>query len=156
MNRIRKADIPDMSAIVELGRELLDRSVFADAKQDETKFKRTVAGMMGHKNGVVLVVVDDENKPQGFLFGVIEDLFFSTQRYATDVAVYVRDGYRQYAPKLYKEFIRWAENKPKVFNIQMAQSSGIGDHQRWCLLMEKLGFTGVGSFYMKRVAKCHK
>jgi len=73
MSGIRLADIPDMADIVDLGRELLEASVYAGLKPDEQKFKMTIAGLMGHKKGIVLVVVDDNNKPQGFLAGITDE-----------------------------------------------------------------------------------
>ena len=154
MSGIRLADIPDMADIVDLGRELLESSVYAGLKPDEQKFKMTIAGLMGHKKGIVLVVVDNDNKPQGFLAGITDEYGFSRACFATDMWTYVRPGYRRYAYRLYNKFIAWAKTKPRVAFIELAQSSGMGDHDRWCRLMEKLGLSRVGSLYMMRVKKC--
>ncbi len=151
MSGIRLADIPDVRAIVELGRELLEQSVYAGIKPDEQKFRMLVAGLIGNKRGAVFVVVDDEDKPQGFLLGIIDELFFSTQRFATDMAVYVREGYRQHAPALYKRFLKWAESKPRVVQITMGISSGMPGIERAGKLYESFGFSPVGGLYMKRV-----
>lgn len=154
MSGIRVADIPDMAAICDMGRELLAGSVYADIKPDEQKFKMTIAGLMGHRKGLVLVVVDDDNQPQGFLAAITDEYGFSKACFATDLWTYVRPGYRRYAYRLYGKLIAWAKTKPKVAFIELAQSSGMGDHSRWCKLMEKLGLTRVGSLYMMRVEKC--
>ena len=151
MAHVRLADIPDIDAIVELGRELLSKSVYQGIKPDEQKFKVTVAGLIGHKRGVVYVIVDDDNKPQGFFLGMVEELFFSSKQYATDLAVYVRDGYRNLAPRMYNKFIAWAKNKPKVVEITLGVSSGIGDTERVGDLYEKLGLSRVGGLYLMRV-----
>ena len=137
MSGIRKADIPDVKAIVALGYELKDQSIYKDIKTDEQKFRMTIASLIGHKRGIVLVVVDDDDVPQGFLAGVIEEYGFSVYRYATDMWTYIRKPFRQYSYRLYNQFITWAKTKPKVVFIEMAQSSGIGDHERWCKLMGK-------------------
>lgn len=154
MSGIRLADIPDMQRIYELGLELLEASSYKGIKHDQQKFKTLVAGLMGSKQGRVLVVVDDNNIPQGFLIGVIDEYFFSHSRFATDLATYISSGFERYALRLYKSFIDWAKTKPKVMDITFAHSSGIGDFDRWCRLMEKLGLKKNGSFYTMRIAPC--
>lgn len=151
MSGIRLADIPDVRRIYELGLELLESSAYQGIKYDEVKFKTFVAGLIGSKNGRVLVVVDDNDVPQGFFLGIVDDLFFSRMRFATDMAVYITKGYRRYAYRLYKTFIQWAKTKPRMYEIMFAQSSGMGDHDRWCKLMIKLGLTQQGSIYTMRV-----
>ena len=154
MSGIRLADIPDMQRIYELGLELLEASSYKGIKHDDQKFKTLVAGLMGSKKGRVLVVVDDNDVPQGFLLGVIDEYFFSQYRFATDLAVYIKQGFERYALRLYRMFIDWAKTKPKVMDITFAHSSGMGDFERWCRLMEKLGLTKNGSFYTMRVLLC--
>ncbi len=150
MSGIRLADIPDIKHIYKLGLELISDGAYKGIKHDEQKFKTTVAGLIGSKLGRVYVVVDDADIPQGFFLGIVDDLFFSRYRYATDMAVFIRKGFRQYAYRLYKLFIEWAKTKPRLFEISFAQSSGMGDHLKWCKLMERLGLERNGSFYTMR------
>ncbi len=150
MSGIRLGDIPDIKHICNVAEELLNNSAYAGIKPDEMKFKKTVASMMAYKSGLVLVVVDDDNIPQGFLLGMVEELFFSKEQYSTDLAFYVREGYRGYVPKMLKRFIKWSKNKPKVSMIMMAVTSGIGDHLRIGKLYEKLGFNQSGSYWIMR------
>jgi len=154
MSGIRIADIPDMKALCELAQELLDQSFYADIKPDEQKFKTTMAGLMGHKRGIVLVVVDDDDKPQGFLAGIVDEYAFSRYRYATDMWTYIRKSYRRHAFRLYSKFIDWAKAKPRVVMIELAMSSGNTGYDRWCKLMERLGFNRVGSLFMLRIEQC--
>jgi len=153
MSGIRLADIPDMDAICELGRELLSQSVYANIKPDDEKFRLFVAGLMGLKNGSVLVVVDDEDKPQGFMLGMVEELFFSRQRMATDLAVYVREGYRHLAPHMFKKFIKWAESKARMSQITLGISSGIGGEERTGKMYENLGLNRVGGIFVKIIER---
>lgn len=148
MSGIRIGDIPDVKAIEALGLELLANSVYSKVKPDNVKFKQTVASLMGSKKGIVLVVVDDQDQPQGFLLGIVDDLFFSQERYGTDLAVYVREGYRHHAAKLLKQFVAWAKSKPKVAHIAMGVSSGIGDIDRVGRIYERLGMSRVGGIYV--------
>jgi hypothetical protein len=147
MSGIRLGDIPDMKAIVDLGMELLHESDFSDVAPDVPKFKLMVANMMGQKSSRVIVVVDDDDKPQGFLLGIIDDLFFSRKRYGTDIAFYIRKDYRHLAPKVLKSFIDWAKSKPKVVRVTLGISSGIGDFERVGEMYGKLGLHKVGGIY---------
>lgn len=150
MSGIRLGDIPDMDAITELGEELLSQSVYADCAMDRQKFRTLVAGMMGSKHTVVLLVVDDNDKPQGFLLGLIDDLFWSRKRYATDLAFYIRKGYRHLAPRVIKRFMAWAKKKPRVAHISMGIASGMGDLDRVGKMYESLNMSRVGGIYYKR------
>lgn len=149
MSGVRLADIPDIKEIYKLGKELLELSVYSNIKDDEVKFKTFVAGLMGIKTGTVLVIVDDDDKPQGFMLGIVEELFFSKKRMATDLAVYVREGYRHLAPKMFKEFIKWAESKSRMAQITLGISSGIGDTERVGKMYNSLGFAQTGGIYVK-------
>ncbi len=150
MSGIRLGDIPDMKAICDLGQELLDQSVYEGIPPDESKFKRLVAGMMGSNNGLVLVVVDDDDNPQGILLGMIDELFFSRYRVVTDLAVYIRKGYREWAPRLIKRLEAWGREKPRVIGASLGISSGIGDFKRIGRMYELQGLHQVGSIHFKR------
>ncbi len=151
MSGIRLADIPDIDAICKLGEELLADSVYKDIKPDPQKFRMFLAGMMGNNKGIVLVVTDDHDRPQGFLIGMIEELFFSKRRMATDLAVYIRKEYRNLGGSLIKRFINWAESKPRVVQIMLGISSGSGDFDRVGAMYESFGLSRVGGIYVKRI-----
>ena len=153
MSKVRLADIPDMDAICELGREMHEQSVYAEIKPDEPKFRMFLAGLMGIKGGIVLVIVDDDDKPQGFIAGAMEELFYSRQRMATDIGVYVRESYRHLAPAMYKKFIAWAESKTRMSQITLGISSGIGDPERTGKMFESLGLSRVGGIFVKIVKR---
>lgn len=149
--RIREADIPDMDAIVTLARELHQMSRYKNVKPEEKQFKLTVANLMGSKNGRVMLVVDENDEPQGFMISVIMELWFSRQKYCTDFATYVREGHRQHAFRLYRDCIKWAKTKPKVIDIDFSRSSGIDDNGRWDLMMDRLGLEKAGTIWTMRV-----
>ena len=151
MSGIRLADIPDIDEICVLGAELLAHSVYADIPPDESKYRLFVAGLMGMKKGAVWVAVDDDDKPQGILLGLVCDLWYSRHNYATDVGFYVRDGYRNLVPGMIKRFMAWVEVKPRVAYIELGISSGIGDLERVGKLYESFGLSRVGGIYFKKV-----
>jgi len=154
MSGLRLGDVPDIKAIWELAVELRDDSSYAGIKADKEKFTRLVANMMNDKTSRVIVVVDDNDQPQGFLLGLVEELFWSRSRYGTDLAVYVRKGYRHLVPRMFKEFIKWAESKPRVVRIMFGLSSGVGSEERTGKMYTTLGLSSVGGIYMKEVKAC--
>ncbi len=153
MTRVRIADIPDIKEIYILAKELHEQSIYSNIKSNEEKFKMLVAGLMGSKTGIVLVIVDHNDKPQGFLLGVIQELFFSKARMATDIAIYSRKLFRKLAVEMINKFIKWAESKPRIVQITLGISSGIGNSLRIGLLYERLGFRHTGGIYVKLVGE---
>lgn len=154
MSGIRLGNIPDIDAIVELALEVKEQSVYAGIKLDHPKFRLLVASMMGDKTSRVIVIVDDDDKPQGFMLGLVEELFFSRSRYATDLAVYVRKGFRNLAPAMFRSFMQWALTKPRVVRIMFGISSGVGDPERTGKMYQTLGMSPCGGIYSKEVQSC--
>jgi hypothetical protein len=155
MSGIRLGDIPDMDAICDLATELQGQSLYDGIEPDPTKFKMLVANMMGDKTSRVILIVDDDDKAQGFMLGMVEEFFFSRRRYATDIAVYVRKGYRHLAPSMYRKFIDWAITKPRVDRIMFGLSSGIGNPNRVGeMFVNSFGMMSCGGIYMKEVKPC--
>ncbi len=152
MSGIRLGDIPDIDAIVELSHEIKEQSVYAGIKIDNAKYRLLIARMMSDKTSRVIVVVDDDDRPQGFMLGLVEDLFFSRARYATDLVVYVRKGFRNLAPIMFRSFMQWAKTKPRVVLIMFGISSGVGDPQRTGELYQSLGLSLCGGIYSKEVS----
>lgn len=151
MSGIRLGDLPDMGKIVDLGLELLEQSAYTGIKPDALKFRKLVGSMMLSKNGRVWVIVDDNDEPQGFLLGMVTELFFSRDKYATDIAVYVREKYRGYAPDMFQQFITWAKSKPRVKEIKLGISSGMDSTERTGKFYESMGFNDAGGLYTMRV-----
>jgi hypothetical protein len=155
MSGIRLGGVTDIPAIWELALELQKEGPsYKDIPPSKEKFVRLVANMMHLNSCRVTVVVDKDDKVQGFLLGMIEEFFWSTRRYATDMAVYVRAGFKHHVPRLFREFIKWAESKPRVVRIILGLSSGIGSEKRTGKMYTKLGLSNVGGIYLKEVIPC--
>lgn len=147
MSGIREADIPDVKHIAELGVELLESSIYKDIKPDLSKFKTIVANLIVSNQGYVLVVVDDNDKPQGYFVGMLTDLYYSKDRFASDLSFYIRKEYRHFAPRVIKKFIAWVKTKPRVAYTALALASGSDDSNRSGLMYEKIGLSNVGGIY---------
>jgi len=150
MYKVREAKFEDLLKIHELAKELLENSVYRGIEMDDTKFKRIVVMLMSSKLGKVFVVVDAADVPVGFLVGMVEDLFFSKKKYATDLCIYVKDEARAYGAFLVQRFVQWAKTIPSVVEITMGISSGIGDIDRVGEMYKKIGFTHTGGLYVMR------
>ena len=154
MSGIRLGDIPDIDAIVELSYEIKEGSSYAGIKMDEPKYRLLIANMMNDKTSRVILIVDDDDKAQGFMLGLVEELFFSRSRYGTDLVVYVREGFRNLAPAMFRAFIKWALSKPRVVRIMFGISSGVGDPARTGKMYQSFGMLPVGGIYSKEVNSC--
>lgn len=142
-----------MGKIVDLALELFEKSAetYDNIKPEKLKFRKLVGNMMLSKNGRVWVVVDDNDELQGYFLGMVTEFFFSNDKYATDVSIYVRDKYLNHAPKMINRFIKWAESKPKVRQVKLGVSSGMATSERTGKFYESMGFDNVGGLYIKRV-----
>jgi hypothetical protein len=150
MVTVREALVPELPAIHELAKELLEKSAYNGIVMDDQKFKRTAAFCLGSALGMALVVVDGEGVPQGFLLGMVDELFFSRSRYASDLCMYVRPPFRSAAPKMIRMFVDWAKTIPGVVQISLGISSGIGNAARTGRMYEHIGFNHVGGIYHMR------
>lgn len=152
MHRVRDARVEDILRIYDLGLELLDDSFYRGIKVNDTKFKRTVAMLIGSKLGKVLVIADEQDIAQGFLVGMADELFFSNSKFVTDLCMYARPDARYMAGFMIKRFLRWGMSVKGVVEITLGISSGMGDPERIGRIYERLGLTRVGGLYMMRVA----
>ena len=89
-------------------------------------------------------VAEHDKKITGFMLGVVDTLWWSRDRYASDLIFYSEragDGLR-----ILRRFIEWANSVPRVVEITCAQSSGI-NVERSSLIYERAGFTKVGGLW---------
>jgi len=151
--RVREGDTDDISGIIELLKELHVESVFKDVPFSDSTTRQFILTMMGIKDGTILVVADDKDRPQGVMIGMIDSLFFSKKRYATDVVFYVRDAAAQQAPWMVKRFRRWAKGRPGVYKLMMGISSGIDNEGRTEQLYEALGLEKIGGLFIQEIKR---
>lgn len=151
--RIRAGEIKDIPHIHRLGKELLESSAYGGIQMNDLKFKKTVANCISSKLGCCFVADDSDGVPAGFILGVADTPFYSDERFATDLAFYVRPEARSLGAWLATRFLRWARSVPGVTDISMAISSGMGDVDRIGHMYERLGMKRVGGLYTMRIQK---
>lgn len=148
--RIRAGDIKDIPRIHVLAKELLDASAYGGTVMNDLKFKKTVANCIASKLGCCFVAVNSDDVPEGFILGVADTPFYSDERFATDLAFYVRPQARSAGAWLALRFVRWARSVRGVTDISMAISSGMGDVERIGRMYERMGMRRVGGLYTMR------
>ncbi len=140
---IRKAQVADLPALMELGERLHEKSPYADVPTDLQTCANTLGHCISNAFGFAMVAEKD-GKITGLLLGAAVPLWFSRRRSASDIVTYAEspgDGYR-----LIKAFLKWAWSVPLVVEVTMAQSSGI-DTDRMSVLYEHAGLERVGNIY---------
>lgn len=139
---IRPATIEDFPQWYALVTRLRDRTPYAGIAADQPTVAKMYSQCLNSKLGCVFVA--DRNAIRGTIMGVAQTLWWSTKRYATDLAFYSEspgDGRR-----LLRAFIDWAWQVPGVVEVTLGQSSGI-DVDRTARLYERAGMIRVGAIY---------
>jgi len=148
---IREAEVADIGQIHELAKELVAESVYRGIEMDDNQFKRTIATQIGSRAAAVFVVVDYDGAVQGFLVGMVQQLFWSKSKFATDLCTYVRPEARHIGGFMVRRFIKWAKGMPGVVEITLGISSGIGDVARVGRMYERMGLEHVGGLHVMRI-----
>ena len=142
---IRAAESKDISAIYEVALEAHAKSNYKNVPVDEKTLRQLILMMIYDKNSCVYVT-EDAVGVNGFVLGMVEELFFSRKRYGTDLMIYARkpmDGVR-----LLRKLTEWIKTKPRDVEITLGITSGIGDPERTGKLYEAMGYEPIGGMYM--------
>ncbi len=146
---IRLAKAEDIPQLITLGERAIKETGYP-TKLDRKKTKQMLfhAILQQIKNGPIRIwVVDVGESVVGIFIGQIDTLYFSRDKYATDLLFYVLPEHRGNGPLLVKRFLKWVGQHSKVVDITLQQSSGI-EVARTDRLYKKLGFKNVGGCYV--------
>lgn len=139
---IRQARVLDVHQVYDLCYGLHGESSYSHIPIDENKFKRLFAQTVCSKQAFVWVAVYD-GEITAVLIGIMDEVFFSRKKYATDVLFYSKKG----GAYLLKRFIKWAKGQPSVVDLRLGISSDSGNVERVGQLYEKQGLKNVGGLY---------
>lgn len=153
MAKIRRMLLKDMPQVLAMGRACAAESPrYRDKGWEDTKVEKLLKGIMaGDINHGLFVAENDEHQLVGMALGVIGTYFFSSERYATDLVVYVAPGLRGgITPiRLIKALEEWAQGAG-VRELLLGVSTGINPEQAVCVY-EKLGFKMAAQSLTKEV-----
>jgi len=106
---------------------------------------------MEHNAQHILLVAERNSLVVGVLGGVMQPMFHTRKKYATDVFFYVRPEGLGAGLQLARHFIAWARSHRGVREIFMASSSPAVDHCLQDRLYAHLGFTPMGRVFRMEV-----
>lgn len=142
---IREAKPEDITGALEVGGNTLKRSTY-NSTLDPLIARKVMARFINDKTSLMLIA-EHEEKIVGFMMCLIEQHWFSKDRYASDLCFCVDPQHGNYAPLMIKRFIKWAKRDHKVKDIMLGISSGLDKDERTGRMYEKLGFSKVGGIY---------
>lgn len=141
---IRAATLQDLPRLVDLGRVMHSESRFACIEFVPAKLEATLRSVIA--TGGVFVAERDGVVIGGFA-GVVVEYFFSTDRMACDLAIFVepnkRGGFA--AAALISAFKVWARRQGAK-RIELGVSTGVHADKTGALF-ERLGLTREGALY---------
>jgi len=144
---IRKAEFKDVSAIMEVAKEMHQKSLSISVPVDSKLLRNNLQVCILSAEHFVLVV-ELEGKIEGALIGVTHQLWYSKKKQATDLFFYVTDRGTGWGAKMMRRFISWAKDNPGVREIMLGTTSGIGDVERTKKLYERMGATRIGDTFV--------
>lgn len=153
---IRLASAEDIPQLLDIGEKAIKESGhparFDRKKTRQMIFNLILAQRKGNNHRVW--VLFNSGVVCGVFIGQIDTLYFSQDKYATDLIFYVLPEHRGHGVKLVRKFVEWASSHKKVVDITLQQSSGI-DMERTSKLYARIGFKLVGGCFVKyaRVGK---
>jgi GNAT superfamily N-acetyltransferase len=148
MTAARFASVDDVPRILEILAKMHAESRYAEWPIDPDKLQQLVHGLIDHEDGACLVA-QDSGEIIGVMLGLVTEFFFSRERMATELLLYVVPGKRGSwaAVRLAHRFIEWAGATDAV-EIQAGVSAGIAnkDAERF---YSSLGFASLGLSFSK-------
>lgn len=147
---IRCADQTDLTELVRLGRLMHAESNYAPLVFSEVVYRHFLQAVIDHDNGCVLVA-ERNHGLIGVYIGVVANAFFSTDKVANDVLLYVEPHFRggMTAMRLIKAFEQWAVEQGAV-QIRPGISVG-GEIDVAARLYRAAGFETAGYAFLKNL-----
>lgn len=153
MTNVRTATLDDVSALVSLGRVMHRESPrFSRFPFSAEKVEALVRGMIGNPAGAVIFVAEERDQGiVGMFGGIVAEHYFTTSKFATDVAVFVSQAYRGGSafPRMLQAFEAWAVDRG-AFEIAPGISTEVSP-ERTLALYQKKGYRLSGHLTVKYV-----
>lgn len=144
---IREAKVDDITRIINLGGEIIRQSKYLPDYQP-LKARKALALFINAAKSCVFVA-EVEGQVEGFIIGAVDDYWWSSAQYASDMGFYVSEQHRGFAKPLINAFEEWVKRFPKVRDITLAVSSGVEGVERTGRFYQRLGYEQVGGMYTK-------
>ena len=152
MIKIRRATQEELPVLLDMAEAMHAESPrYRDIPLSEGKLQSILQRMHDHPTLGALLVAEKEGAVVGMMWGYVDEFFFSEEKYATDILLYVLPEQRgtRAAWRLVKAFEDWAENVGALF-IQPGVSTGI-DNEGYARFYERMGYSVTGLNLSKTV-----
>ena len=148
---IRSATLSDLPRMIELGEAMHRESRFSHMIYSPEKVEAMLLRIM--ERGFLRVVERDGEIIGGFA-GVLEEHWFSYDKIATDIALFVLPDRRggMAAAALVNAFVAWAIEK-RADLIDIGVNTGVRTYET-ARLFERLGGRSAGLLYTWEISKC--
>lgn len=141
---IREGTFEDIPAVIKIIRDAHPNSDYKFTPFDEDETKRNLRLLINSKTDQLWVAVKD-GAVVGACGGVTAKVFLSRAYIATTLFTIVADDGRGEGLGLYRAYIEWATKQPRVMEVTVAYTSGMGDQDRVEALFKALDFERTGS-----------
>lgn len=152
MINIRRATEEDFPHMLSMALAMHSESPrYRDIQVSHKKLSMIMERMHQHPEIGALLVAEKDDEVIGMMWGYVDEFFFSEERYATDILLYVMREHRggRAAYKLVKAFEEWCYDK-NVRCIQPGVSTGI-DNDGYARFYERIGYSVTGLNLSKTV-----
>jgi GNAT superfamily N-acetyltransferase len=136
------ADIP---AIIKIGQLIIDASQTYSMPVDKDKASYMLRRAISDRQ-MALFVAERAGKVVGFFIGLMDEHWFSKERYATDVGFCVLPEHADQGVWLLRRFMRWAKGAG-VSSIQLGLSTGMDADGRTGQMYQAHGLSKVGGIF---------
>ena len=149
--RLRHPNPGDRDQMVRLARLMHEESWYRDFTFDEARIDAALHQCYTNPDWLALVLEDKDGRIVGFFVGIVTEHFFSTDRYACDLAFYIAPDKRggMGAIRLLKAYEAWCRIK-NVAEIHIGISTDI-NQERTAQLFQSMGFHSPAMGFRKKV-----
>ena len=147
---LRLAELNDIPVLLSLAKEFHHTSPYMKQVFDEDRSTRFITGLIkaNGEAGVIILSVNTENVPVGFLVALLTIIPWTGTRVATELAWYVSKDYRKGTRgiKLLDSFIYWAKD---IAHAELAQTGSLD--QSIDKIYERKGFSKYENTWIKEL-----
>lgn len=153
MLTVKPPTMRDIPSIVSMAKSFQQNSFFKDCGFDESKVHDIILKCMDPKSPYFMAVGLDDEKVMGAFCGNVTEYFFSKERIATDLAIYVNPEDRRLSLKFLNQAVQQFEDWAKQWGAQevcIAPASGAYS-PAFEKYLEKKNFKKVGFITKKGI-----
>lgn len=144
---VRDAVLDDLENLIALSRRMHEESNFRSLSFSDPNLRQSLAGAMHRKDMFFFGIYEINNHIVGYLLGVLQKPFFTTDTIASDMMFFVDQLYRgsPAALKLWQSFRDWAREKGAC-EIRQGVTTGLAP-ERTDRFFRKIGMESTGQNY---------